>query len=96
MLTCLWIGHTQLMHGHLLRCDPPPVCIYCDVVSLSVSHILVDFPCCSEARHLYHLHRTLPDMLGDSHCSVTCFWLSCMPLGFPYQYSGQEFSVLEF
>jgi hypothetical protein len=40
LLACLRIGHTRLMHGHLLQGDSLPLCVHCGL-PLNVSHTLL-------------------------------------------------------
>jgi hypothetical protein len=60
----LRIGHTRLIHGHLLSGNPPPVCATCDV-HLSVRHTLADCPRYTVQRDRLHLPNTIRDILAD-------------------------------
>lgn len=69
MLACIRSSHTRVTDGYLLRDEPAPVSINCGVL-LTVLHTLAECPRYGDHGHIFHLHGTLSDMVGDDRSSV--------------------------
>jgi hypothetical protein len=91
MLTCLLIGHTRLTHGYLLRGEPAPFYINCDVPH-TVLHILVDCPYYGEASRAYQLQGALSDILGDDRRNVSSV-SALIQLGLPRKFNSISFHI---
>ena len=61
----LKIGHTNITHAHLLKCEDAPICIPCQL-PLTVKHILIDCIDCSTQRQKYYQARSLPELFSNT------------------------------
>jgi hypothetical protein len=64
------VGHTLLMHSHLLRGD---LVLFCD--QYGVLHIVLNMvrecPCYDAEYQTVHLHGILWDIIGENHHKVS-------------------------
>ena len=60
----LQIGHTRATHAHLLGDDDEAVCMTY-YTSLTVNHILIEFPQFNCLRQQYHFGSTLKDLFNN-------------------------------
>uniref|UniRef100_A0A1Y1MKC9 RNase H type-1 domain-containing protein n=2 Tax=Photinus pyralis TaxID=7054 RepID=A0A1Y1MKC9_PHOPY len=58
----LRIGYTQITHAHLLRGEPPTVCVHCGN-QMTVEHILRECPVLEPIRQSFHLIDEVGEIL---------------------------------
>lgn len=68
LLSHLHIGHTYLMHWHLLHDELPPSCSQCD--TLTVQHILIGCPSYNDSHHALQLRGLIQDIFWDDYSNV--------------------------
>lgn len=49
----LRLNHTRTTHGHIISKEPPPVCIFCNNINLTIDHLL------SNCTALQHIRQTI-------------------------------------
>lgn len=70
-------GHTSLTHQHLLKGEPPPTCVQCNV-TLSVDHIISECPLYNPQRQLYDLRPHIEENLKNKSIKNTLEFMKCI------------------
>ena len=68
ILTCLRIGHSMLIHRHLLLAEDKRTCSHCHSSALTICHLLIDYlGLCNMFRKYFHSSSpSLTDLLGEN------------------------------
>jgi len=69
VLNYLRIGHTHHTHGHLMKKEPPKICLTCGIKT-TIKHIIIECRDTKEVRHKFNISEHLHDALGPDEKSI--------------------------